>query len=493
MVSIEDKHKFFEHYNILEYEFEYNELDWEALKAIYYDYQNFITEKNLQVVAEGLVKTYSQNFKKIHLTCCRIKSPGNLIAKIIREKFIDKNKAVITITNYRTEVEDLIGIRLLHVFKDDWKKIHERLKSLIQIEGIPTANYRDGDDFEFINDVVSEGIKPEKDENGYRSIHYKTKHFVGCNVSVEIQVRTLFEEAWSEISHETIYPNNQKNHFLKSYFKIYNRLSGSLDEMGTFIREAFPNELFNSETVNKKNLLIDNIENKLADLIHDESKLAYVKAEIESLRLYYPEGKTIPAEILPDRKSYYTKAIECLGVTDAYYRTVIEGPFFLHPEWVVKLRNEKYDHQMPNQDVQVKNFIDSNLTNQQADICLIIRNSKRYISKLDEIIPVESREQFKTELINNIYKLAQKNSEGKVKILCLKTGIISVSEIYKNCALESDKRTEDDPLSKGKFHIASPFVEERRNLFDSFFTERFDNNSAQIEILISFINSLWSK
>ena len=56
-------------------------------------------------------------------------------------------------------------------------------------------------------------------------------------LGIEIQVRTLYEEAWSEIDHKLRYPYNLQSEMLKNYTDIMNRLTGLGDEMGTFIND----------------------------------------------------------------------------------------------------------------------------------------------------------------------------------------------------------------------------------------------------------------
>ena len=56
-------------------------------------------------------------------------------------------------------------------------------------------------------------------------------------ILVEIQVRTVFEEAWSEIDHLMRYPYDVDNPIITEYLGIFNRIVGSADEMGTFIKK----------------------------------------------------------------------------------------------------------------------------------------------------------------------------------------------------------------------------------------------------------------
>ena len=73
---------------------------------------------------------------------------------------------------------------------------------------------------------------------GYRSIHFIAKvPFFGREFKCEIQVRTIFEDAWSEIDHLVRYPNNTDNELLNNYLLMFNSLAAQADEMGTFLME----------------------------------------------------------------------------------------------------------------------------------------------------------------------------------------------------------------------------------------------------------------
>ena len=53
---------------------------------------------------------------------------------------------------------------------------------------------------------------------------------------MEIQGRTLFEEGWSEIGHDIVYPYFKDDEMLKDFSTLLNRLSGMADEMSSYFR-----------------------------------------------------------------------------------------------------------------------------------------------------------------------------------------------------------------------------------------------------------------
>ena len=53
---------------------------------------------------------------------------------------------------------------------------------------------------------------------------------------MEIQGRTLFEEGWSEIDHDIVYPYFKDDEMLTDFSTLLNRLSGMADEMSSYFR-----------------------------------------------------------------------------------------------------------------------------------------------------------------------------------------------------------------------------------------------------------------
>lgn len=229
--------EFFKEFHIDEEYFKATELDWEKLQKIYEDYSKIVPY--LEKEAEHIVSKL-MDARDVHSVRRRVKKPNHLIEKIIRKgkKYQERN---ISVENYKEIVTDLIGIRVLHLFKDDWKSIHQEITRLWDTKETPQINIRRGD---YNVDKLEESIKEMNceiivREHGYRSIHYQIGVPVTKDVEVlvEIQVRTVFEEAWSEIDHLIRYPYDVDNPILMEYLGIFNRIVGSADEMGMFIKK----------------------------------------------------------------------------------------------------------------------------------------------------------------------------------------------------------------------------------------------------------------
>lgn len=142
----------------------------------------------------------------IHSIKSRLKDEDHLSEKIIRKR---KDGKTVTKDNIFKEINDLAGIRILHLYQDQFtaihKFIHEKIKSKSwKLLEKPIAYSWDPESVEFYKKFsIKTLIKP----SFYTSVHYliapaNDEHGICC----EVQIRTLFEEIWGEIDHSMNYP-----------------------------------------------------------------------------------------------------------------------------------------------------------------------------------------------------------------------------------------------------------------------------------------------
>lgn len=246
-----DKHEFLSTYNMTEEDLNNAQIKWDELIKISEEYKKI--EELLRDIGKDFVNDYLYDIDKagIHSYRYRTKETGHLLEKIIRkrkenlEKFADLDH-----TNFYKYITDLIGIRVFFLYREDWIHFHRYITHTFEnnptiyvedrisdfddninhyyIAERPKVYKRPGDsriyDAKEI-DIKSDGI--------YRSLHYIIKY---KGYYVEIQGRTLFEEGWSEIDHDIVYPYYKDDELLKDYSKLLNRLSGMADEMSSYFR-----------------------------------------------------------------------------------------------------------------------------------------------------------------------------------------------------------------------------------------------------------------
>ena len=234
MANLLPQLEFLKKYRIDAEAFEKTTLAWVDLEAIHANYTSLLPE--LEGIAT-MISNQLMKVDKVHSVRYRTKDAEHLIAKIIRKR-IDKADRVIDIDNYLIQVTDLIGLRAIHLFKEDWLSIHRAIIGKWDLKEDVKAYVREGDNSVIQNAFAEEGLTVENHKYGYRSIHYtaktkpaKTEYFA------EVQVRTIFEEGWSEIDHDVRYPYEQDNLLYENFSSILNRLAGSADEMGSFITQ----------------------------------------------------------------------------------------------------------------------------------------------------------------------------------------------------------------------------------------------------------------
>lgn len=230
--------------------------------------------------------------KDIHSVRYRLKNPEHLLRKIIRKK---KENCLREITpgNYRSEITDLIGVRAIHLFKEDWKKVNDFIMNTWEVHEQPTAYVRAGDTEEY-SDMFKEGgceIKPH--QFGYRSVHYIIKTRPAKEeILAEIQVRTIFEEGWSEIDHKVRYPSRNSNELIDYLLLVMNRLAGSADELGSFTKKLglhmLESRLDYEEKLLEKDAVILELEKKIKLLDIDKDKKAELTKMTSDLHALVP-------------------------------------------------------------------------------------------------------------------------------------------------------------------------------------------------------------
>lgn len=275
-----DQSEFLQRYKIESDAFETAGIDWQNLLEIMYHYEELSAE------LKHAVQIYSnmlQTVPGIHSTRWRIKDAEHLIEKIIRKKISSNEKySDINTDNYSEIVTDLIGIRALHLFKDDILGIHPVIKEMFELDEEPVAYVRQGDETE-IYDACN--LKHKSHPSSYRSIHYvfKTRP-MKREIRFELQLRTIFEEGWSEIDHSVRYPNHSDDKVIGGILAIFNRISGAADEFGSITKivadEISQHKKANEKSLNEMKAIVEELSTKKNENNRMSAELDKMRAEL---------------------------------------------------------------------------------------------------------------------------------------------------------------------------------------------------------------------
>lgn len=153
----------------------------------------------------------------------RLKDVDHLRDKISRKNNDDNP---INIDNIFDRVTDLAGVRVLHLYQEQLRSIHELIDKKINdgdwfYREQPVAYSWDPESSGFYTEL---GLTPKIKESYYTSIHYVVKPKADSNICCEIQVRTLFEEIWGEIDHTINYPTPTENFACKEQLRVLSKL-----------------------------------------------------------------------------------------------------------------------------------------------------------------------------------------------------------------------------------------------------------------------------
>ncbi|MGL4773937.1 MAG: RelA/SpoT domain-containing protein [Clostridium sp.] len=261
MKKIFNFNEFIEKYPHTEQIIREHNISSEDLTEIYNDYISISDSYQKQA---DFIANILRSQKSVHTVKSRIKDGERLIEKVIRKTSDRKDKYgddfKFTKNNYKNEINDLIGIRVIHIFKEQWREVHEFIVNTWNVIEI-SANVRDGDNVEVFRELDIDVISRS---SGYRSVHYLVEFFpTSQRVIAEIQVRTIFEEGYGEIDHQLRYSHTEIPEILKSNLLLFNRIVGSADEMASLINALSTKEEEYKNTIEAQRKEIESLKGKV--------------------------------------------------------------------------------------------------------------------------------------------------------------------------------------------------------------------------------------
>lgn len=254
-----NKDLFLERYYLKD-EFEKSGYSWDELMEIAQQFEEDRKSKYPKIIQKYIAEI--STFDAIHSYRSRIKETDSFIKKIIT-KASEKGKRVAP-DNYLINITDLLGIRVLYVFKEDYYIVHKQLMERYHHQFVENVHIKlqTGDDLTLYEKILDCDPIPEFNST-YRSIHYtlcaEEDNMKG--VRLEIQTRTIFEEGWSEINHKLVYKNqNVDDYFvLLQSSKILSTLVGNCDVLAMLMKNIYDEYIKRTKKISENDS--SNIEN----------------------------------------------------------------------------------------------------------------------------------------------------------------------------------------------------------------------------------------
>lgn len=174
--------------------------------------------------SEAIIEEYRSNLQSfrdasaslIEKVRCALSSAGILVASVesrVKEESSLRGKLELKGAKYHTlsDITDIVGLRVITFYIDDVDKVASMVERLFNVD--------------WENSVDKRKIH-EIDSFGYMSLHYVCA-IPDWTYRFEIQIRTVLQHAWANMSHDTGYKSGVE--IPKRYMREMSRLAGMLE------------------------------------------------------------------------------------------------------------------------------------------------------------------------------------------------------------------------------------------------------------------------
>lgn len=254
-----------------------------VLYEIYIDYKKDIDQMEKQAEYRARILNACEEVNSVKW---RVKDPLHLMKKIIRKKKKSSENpkyANISVSNYRDIITDLIGLRVIFIFKAHWSLVDEYIFNKLHVcpDNPITIYHANDDNLTFFpkaslikkHEGLTYNYKLEEKDSRYRSIHYilQGEKHTGCKM--ELQARSILDEAWGEIDHHVRYPDNTDDPELLRKMSILNgQISGCEEHASQSYNYFTELELTKLEESKSEPPEILENETVVSELIEDSAK-----------------------------------------------------------------------------------------------------------------------------------------------------------------------------------------------------------------------------
>jgi len=172
----------------------------------------------------------------IHSIKYRLKDPDHLHDKLGRKILkakAEKKSFDVDAENLFVKINDLAGIRILHLYTAQVETLHPLILKEVAENGFeliekPFARTWDIESKSYFEDL---GFATQDSVTMYTSVHYVIGSNSRFKATCEIQVRTLSEELWGEVDHKLNYPHGSDILACKEQLKVLARVTSSASRL----------------------------------------------------------------------------------------------------------------------------------------------------------------------------------------------------------------------------------------------------------------------
>ena len=178
---------------------------------------------------------------RIHLIKHRMKS-AERIEKKLRGKMLASPRDSLPINgrNLFARINDLAGVRVIHLHTGQLAAILSGIHEVCVEEQYSVVEPATGHcwDLEYEAIYREAGVIPRSRDSMYSSVHL----VLGANkynpITFEVQVRTLAEELWGEVSHKAVYEDAEPSRSVEQQLRVLARMTSGATRLIDCIFES---------------------------------------------------------------------------------------------------------------------------------------------------------------------------------------------------------------------------------------------------------------
>ena len=177
-----------------------------------------------ELFAESLMSCFEKDPKLgefIHFIKYRIKDERSLRAKLERIITSAGDQDLVS------RITDFAGVRIIHLHMDQFPAIHPLVSDILkeqkcELLETPKAYCWD---MEYEDMFRRVGVEAVHRDSMYMTVHYDIVANQRKRITCELQVRSLMEELWGEVSHRVNYPKESPSVSCQDQLKVLARLT----------------------------------------------------------------------------------------------------------------------------------------------------------------------------------------------------------------------------------------------------------------------------